>query len=105
VPEPSALKVELAIEKLKSYKSPGIDGIPAEPIKAKGRTIRPETNKLINSVWNKEELHEEWKESVVLPICKKGDKTDFSNYRVYQFCQLHTKFIQHPATNINSIFR
>ena len=30
VPEPSALEVELAIEKLKSHKSPGIDQIPAD---------------------------------------------------------------------------
>jgi hypothetical protein len=34
VPEPSALEVELAIEKLKSHKSSGIDQIPAELIKA-----------------------------------------------------------------------
>ena len=40
VPEPSVLEVELAIEKLKSYKSPGIDQIPAELIKAGGSTIR-----------------------------------------------------------------
>jgi hypothetical protein len=33
VPEPSALDVELDIEKLKSHKSPGIDQIPAELIK------------------------------------------------------------------------
>jgi hypothetical protein len=37
--EPSALEVELAIEKLKNHKSPGIDQIPAEQIKAGGRTI------------------------------------------------------------------
>jgi hypothetical protein len=30
VPEPSASDVELAIEQLKSYKSPGTDQIPAE---------------------------------------------------------------------------
>jgi len=34
VPEPSALEVELDIEKLKSHKSPGIEQIPAELIKA-----------------------------------------------------------------------
>jgi hypothetical protein len=37
VPEPSVLEVELAIEKLKNHKSPGIDQIPAELIKAGGR--------------------------------------------------------------------
>jgi len=39
VPDPSASEVELAIDKLKSHKSPGIDQIPAELIKAGGRII------------------------------------------------------------------
>ena len=34
MPEPSAFKVELANEKLKSHKSSGIDQIPVELIKA-----------------------------------------------------------------------
>jgi len=53
-PEPSAFDVQLAIEKLKRHKSPGIDQIPAELIKTGGRTIPFETNILINSIWNKE---------------------------------------------------
>jgi len=36
VPEPSAFEIELAIEKLKSHKLPGIEQIPAELIKAGG---------------------------------------------------------------------
>jgi len=40
VPEPSAFDFELAIEKLKNHKSPGIVQIPAELIKVGGRTIR-----------------------------------------------------------------
>jgi hypothetical protein len=48
----------MAIEKLKRPKSPGIDQIPAELITAGGRTIRSEIHKLINSIWNKEELPE-----------------------------------------------
>ena len=39
VPELSAIEVELAIVKLKSHASPGIDQIPAELIQAGGRTI------------------------------------------------------------------
>jgi hypothetical protein len=32
-------------------------------------------------IWNKEELLHQWKELIVVPIHKKGDKTDCSNYR------------------------
>jgi hypothetical protein len=81
VPEPSALEVELAIEKLKSHKSPGIDQIPVELIKAGRRTIRCAIHKLIIAISNKEKLPEEWKESIIVPIHKKRDKTDCNNYR------------------------
>ena len=56
VPEPSVLEVELAIEKLKSHKSPSIDQIPAELIKAGGGTIRCAIYKIIVAIWSKEEL-------------------------------------------------
>jgi hypothetical protein len=38
------------------------------------------SKKIINSIWNNEELPKEWKESKAVPIYKKGDKTDCSNY-------------------------
>ena len=47
VPEPSAFEIELAIERLKSHKSPGADQIPAELIKAGGRTIRSDIHNLL----------------------------------------------------------
>ena len=59
VPEPSAFEVDLAIEKLKSHKPPGIEQIPAELIKEGGRIIRYQIHKIIFSIWNKEELPEE----------------------------------------------
>jgi hypothetical protein len=54
VPEPSSSEVEIAIEKLKSYQSPGFDQIPAELIQAGGNTLRSEVHKLINCILNKE---------------------------------------------------
>jgi len=81
VPEPSAFEVELAIGKLKNHKLPGIDQIPAEFIKEGGRTLFCANHKLIISIWNKEELPEEWKESIIVPIYVKGDKKDCNNYR------------------------
>jgi hypothetical protein len=51
-------------------------------VKAGGRKISCEIHKLTDSIWNKEELPEEWKESIIVPVYKKGDKTDCSiNYR------------------------
>jgi hypothetical protein len=80
VPERSDSQVEMVIEKRKKHKSPDIDRIPAELIKAGGGKIHSEIHKLINSIWNKEELPEQWKESIIVPLYKKGDKTDYSNY-------------------------
>jgi hypothetical protein len=92
VPEPSAFEVELATEKLKSHKSPGTDQIPEELIKAGGRTFRGEIQRLIISIWNKEELPEKWKESIIVPIYKKGDKTDCNNYTGIRVSLLPTTY-------------
>jgi hypothetical protein len=60
VAESSALEVKLAIEKLKGHRSPGIDQIPAELIQVGSRKICLDIHKLVNSIWIKEELPEEW---------------------------------------------
>jgi hypothetical protein len=59
VPEPSSSEAEIAIEKLKGYKSPGTDQIQAELIQARGNILRSEIHKIINYIWNKEELPEQ----------------------------------------------
>jgi hypothetical protein len=65
VPEPSLVEVEIAVGKLKCYKSPGTDNIPAKLIKARGETLYSEIHKLICSIWSKEELPQQWKESII----------------------------------------
>ena len=81
VPDPRASEFQLTIDKLKSHKSPGIDQIPTELNKVGGRTNCLEIHKPITSIWKEEKLPEEWKESIILPIYKKGNKTDCNNYR------------------------
>ena len=71
----------MVIEKLKSHTSPDIGQIQTELIKAGDRIIRYEIHTLIISIWNKKELPEEWKESIIVPIYKRGVKTDCNNYR------------------------
>jgi hypothetical protein len=81
VPDLSPFEFEMVIAKLKRYKLPGSDQIPAELIEARGEILRSEIHERINSIWNKKELPDQWKESIILPVYKKGDKTDCSNYR------------------------
>jgi hypothetical protein len=57
------------------------DQIPTEPIQARGEILLSAIHKLINSVWNKEELLGQWKESIIVLVHKKGDKTECNNYR------------------------
>jgi hypothetical protein len=56
VPGPSRLEDEIAIAKLKKYKSPDSDQIPAELIQAESEILLSGIHKLINYIWNKEDL-------------------------------------------------
>jgi hypothetical protein len=80
IPGPNPLKVEMAISKLKKYKSPDRDQILTEVIQVGGETLLSSIHKLINSICNREELPDQRKESIIVPIQKKGNKTDCSNY-------------------------
>jgi hypothetical protein len=79
-PDYSPFEVEIAIAKSEKYKSPGSNQIPAELIQAGGETLQSEIHKLINSIWSYEALSDQWKESIIVPIYMKDDKTDCSNY-------------------------
>ena len=76
----SVFKFGVAVETPRRHKLPGINQISAELIRVGDGVIRFETHKLYNSIWNKEELSVKWKESIIVPIFKKGVKTDCSNY-------------------------
>jgi hypothetical protein len=75
VPDTSPLEVEIAIEKLMRYKSPGTDQISAELTQAGGEIFHSKIHELINCIWNTGKLSDQWKESIIVPIHNKGDKT------------------------------
>jgi hypothetical protein len=94
VPGPSHLEVQISIAKLKKYKSPGSDQIRAELYEAGGETLVSVIHKLITSIWNKEELPDQWKESIIVPIHKTGIKLTVIIIVGYHCYLLHTKFYQ-----------
>jgi hypothetical protein len=77
---PNHLEVEISIAKLKKYKSPGSYQIQAELYQAGGETLMSLIHKHINSIWNKEEMPDHWKEPIIVPVHKTGDKIDCDNY-------------------------
>ncbi|PNF34871.1 hypothetical protein B7P43_G03116 [Cryptotermes secundus] len=92
IPDPSPFEVESAIAKLKLYKSLRSDQIPAELMQEGGEILRSKIHNLITSIWHKEKLPDQWKESIVIPVHNKGDKTDCSNYRGISLLSTSYKF-------------
>ena len=62
-------------------------------IQAGCRTICSDIHKLTNSIWNKEELPQELKELIIVPIYEKADTTDCSNYRGLSFLSTTYKIL------------
>jgi hypothetical protein len=72
----SHLEVETACAKFKKYKLPDTDQILAKMIQKWGQKLLSAILKLMNSVWNKEELPDPWKGSIIVSIHINFDKTD-----------------------------
>jgi hypothetical protein len=92
VPQTTPLDVESGIATLGISKSPGNDEIRAELVQAGSETLHPKIHKFMNSVWDEEELPDQWRESIIVPIYKKGDKT-IVIIEAYHCYQLHTQFL------------
>jgi hypothetical protein len=87
-------------EKKKKNKSPGRDQILAELIQAGGEILLSAIHKLINSVWNKEELSDQWKESIIVPVQKIVTKRTVIIIVGYHCYQLHTKFYRMSSSQV-----
>lgn len=52
MPEPTLVKVKIAIEKLKRYKPQGADRIPSEMTEVGGETLHIKIHEHICCIWN-----------------------------------------------------
>ena len=60
----SAFDMEMAIEKCSRYKSSSVLQVPAELTQAAGTVVCSQIHKLINYIWNKDDLPQQWKRAV-----------------------------------------
>ena len=81
--EPDILECEVkwAIESITTNKASGGDGIPVELF----QILKDDAVKVLHSIsqqiWKTQQWPQDWKRSVFIPIQKKGNAKDCSNYR------------------------
>jgi hypothetical protein len=101
VPDPSSFEIEIAIANMKRHNPPGSDEIPAQLIQTGDETLRSKIHKLFNSILNKEELPDQWKESIIVPVNKKGNKSDCNNYRGISLLSNSYKIVPNILSGLN----
>ena len=74
-------EVTEALRKIKKGKSGGHDKITPEMLKHMGNTGVKLLVDLINTVWKQEKIPKDWEVGIIMPIYKKGDSRECSNYR------------------------
>ena len=81
--EPDILECELkwALESITTNKATGRDGIPVELF----QILKDDAGKVLHSIcqqiWKTQQWPQDWKRSVFIPIPKKGNAKECSNYR------------------------
>ena len=80
--EPDILECEVkwALERITTNKASGGDGIPVELF----QILEDDAGKVLHSIcqqiWKIQQWSQDWKMSVFIPIPKKGDAKEYSNY-------------------------
>lgn len=74
-------EIRQAVKKLKNKKSPFVDKIRNEMIKASLESLMPIYIKLFNLILQSGKMPDIWCQGLITPIYKSGDKSDPTNYR------------------------
>lgn len=107
---PDSNEICNAIKSLKCGRAVGSDGIPAELFKTCPEVLGPLLYPLFQHIWIHEDIPNEWKESIIIKIPKKGSKAKCSNWRGISVLPAITKIINNIilnriATPLNNLIR
>jgi len=69
------------VRNLKYNKTAGTDGLHLELIKYGGNKLLSRIYELVRQIWEEERILDEWKETIIVPIHKRGDRDRCENYR------------------------
>ena len=81
--EPDILECEIkwALGSITMNKASGGDGIPVERFQILKKDAVKVLHSVCQQIWNTQQWPQDWKSSVFIPIPKKGNAKEYSNYR------------------------
>ena len=82
--EPDILECEVkwALGSITTNKASGDDGIPVELFQILKDDAVKELHSICQQIWKTQQWPQDWKRSVFIPISKKGNAKECSNYRI-----------------------
>ena len=87
--------VHKLLKNLKVHKATGPDEIPAYVLKTAADELAPALALLFQLSMDQGEIPQDWKQALVVPIFKKGDKHQPSNYRPVSLTSITCKLLEH----------
>ena len=80
---------------LRPHKATGPDSVPAFILKAAASQLAPALAKLFQKSLNTGEVPQEWRDALVVPIFKKGERHQPANYRPVSLTSITCKLLEH----------
>lgn len=93
IPPPTMKEVRRAISKCANRKAPGDDGIPVEALKNGPVWMTACLHEEIRKVWEGATPKPSWRHSKLIPVFKKGDRSNVLNYRGIALLTLEVKVL------------
>lgn len=66
---------------MKRRKAAGVDGIPMEAWKFAGERLWRRVVELMRRIWREDTIPQDWRNGIIVPLHKRGDKERAENYR------------------------
>ena len=87
-------KIKKKLDNLNPYKSPGADELHAKILKELSNELSLPLSLIFSKSFSEGELPQDWKDVIITPLHKKGNKEFASNYRLISLTSIGCKFME-----------